>query len=87
MTDNPQPEKSSGSGDLDRVQEYRRLVLEYEALDEQVDALLELHQGATDRMSSRDLVHYRELARRRDDIHNQMRELEQQILLDDDANP
>ncbi len=87
MTVLPQPEEPGGSGDLDRVQEYRRLVLAYEALDEEVDALLELHQGGTDHMSSRDLNHYRELARRRDDIHNQMRELEQQILLDDDANP
>jgi hypothetical protein len=85
MTDSFQPEEPSG--DLDRVQEYRRLVLAYEALDEEVDALLVRHQGETDQMSGRDLAHYRELARRRDDIHNQMRELEQQILLDDDANP
>lgn len=85
MTDDyPQPEDTS---DLGRVHHYERLVLEYEALDKEIHALLAIHHGATDKMSTRDLEHYRELARRRDDIHNQMRELEQQILLDDDVNP
>jgi hypothetical protein len=80
MSDNPPP----GSTEADRVQQYRQLVLEYEALDEEIDHLLELHQGAAERMSASDLEHYRNLARRRDDIHNQIRELEQQIALDDE---
>ncbi|MBI5958477.1 MAG: hypothetical protein HY866_07080 [Chloroflexi bacterium] len=80
MSDNPPP----GSADVNRVQEYQRLVLAYEALDEEIDGLLELHQGGTDHMSASDLDHYRELARRRDEIHNQIRELEQQIALDDE---
>jgi hypothetical protein len=35
-------------------------------------------------MSPDDLKRYRELARRRDDVHNQMKVLEQRIFQDDD---
>lgn len=70
--------------DLSRVQEYRRLVLEYEALDEQVDALMARHPGVSEPAAGDDLDHYRELSRRRDDVYNRLKELEQQISLDDD---
>jgi len=59
-------------------------VLEYEALDEEIDALLEHHQGATEKMSPDDLERYRDMARRRDDVYNQMKALEQQIFQDDE---
>lgn len=80
MTVNPQPSGTPDPDDLDRVNEYRRVVLEYEALDEEIDELLARHHGATERMSDEDFEHYRELARRRDDIYNQMKALERQIL-------
>jgi hypothetical protein len=81
---NPQPGGADDPGDVSQVQEYQRLVLEYEALDEQIDVLLERHHGAAEKMSPDDLKQYRELARRRDDIYNQMKALEQQIFQDDD---
>jgi hypothetical protein len=82
MTDNPQ---SGETNDLDLVQTYRKVVLEYEALDEEIDTLMAEHDGATEKMSEADLAHYRELARRRDDVYNQMKALEQQLLDDDNA--
>ncbi|HVO71663.1 MAG TPA: hypothetical protein VMT24_16555 [Aggregatilineaceae bacterium] len=84
MAVNPQPGGSDDPGDVGRVQEYQRLVLEYEALDEQIDELLERHHGTAEKMSPDDLKRYRELARRRDDVHNRMKVLEQRIFQDDD---
>ena len=69
--------------DVDLVQRYRALVLEYEDLDEQVDDFLAEHAGSTEEMSTEDLAHYRDLARRRDEVHNQMKALERQIFQDD----
>jgi predicted nucleic acid-binding Zn-ribbon protein len=85
VTENPQSENSlSGeTGDLDRVQAYQKIVLEYEALDEQIDTLLAKHDGATEKMSAATLAQYRDLARRRDDVYNQMKALEQQLLDND----
>ncbi len=80
MSDNPE-----NMGDLDQVQVYRQLVLDYEALDEEIDTLLAQHDGATEKMSSADFEHYRELARRRDVIYNQLKALEQQLLDDDEG--
>ncbi|MBN2306046.1 MAG: hypothetical protein JXQ72_16305 [Anaerolineae bacterium] len=82
MADDPQ---ANGTGDLDQVQAYRRLVLEYEALDEEIDELLAKHQSGTDHMSAEELDRYRTLARRRDDVYNRVKALEHQIL-DDDAS-
>ena len=85
MTDNTQPESANGSPDMDRVQEYRRLMLEYEALDEEIDTLLARYNGATEKMSDEAYDHYRDLARRRDYVYYQMKALERQLFPDDDA--
>jgi hypothetical protein len=82
VTENPQ---SGEPGDLDRVQAYQKIVLDYEALDEEIDAFLAKHGGATERMSEEDLKRYRDLARRRDVIYNEMKALEQQLLDNDSA--
>ena len=80
--DNVQP---SGSQDLDRVQAYQKLVLEYESLDEEIDSLLSQHGGATEKLSDEEFEHYRGLAHRRDYVYNKMKAIEQQILLDDES--
>ena len=85
MKDNPLPSSASGSGDINQVKEYRRLVLEYEALDEEIDALLAQHGGATEKMTDDDFEQYRELAHRRDYVYNQMKALERAIFPDDDS--
>jgi hypothetical protein len=83
VTDNAQLD-GSGSNDLDQVQEYRRLMLDYEGLDEQVDALLAQYNGATENMPDEEYERYRELARRRDGVYHQMKALEGQLFPDDD---
>lgn len=69
---------------LDQVEEYRKIVLLYEALDEEIDELLTAHGGHMDKMSADVLARYRQLARRRDDLLNQMRTLERQLDINDD---
>ena len=70
-------------GALHQVQKYRTIVLVYEALDEEIDELLEANAGATENMSQEDLTRYRELARKRDEVLNEMCILELQLHLDD----
>ena len=71
---------------LHRVQEYRKLVLLYESLDAKIDALIMEHDGAAENMSGEDRARYIELARQRDEVQNQMRQLEQELLVDDDLD-
>ncbi len=86
MTANPQSDETGGPGELDQVKEYRKLVLEYEALDEEIDALLAEYNGATENMPDEEYYRYRELAHHRDYIYNRMKELERQLFADDDAS-
>ncbi|WP_119072554.1 hypothetical protein [Aggregatilinea lenta] len=81
MAANQQPNPD----DLNRIQAYQQMVLKYEALDEEIDALLTRFNGATENMPDREFAHYRRLAYERDETYNQMKELERQILLDDDS--
>jgi len=71
--------------DVERVQEYQRLVLEYEALDEEIDALIARHHGATEHMPDEAYQRYRELANHRDYVYNQMKRLEREIFPEDDT--
>jgi len=66
-----------------QVEDYRRIVLEYEALDEVIDALLASHGGDAQAMSNDELERYRGLARQRDDLFNEIRMLEQTLLHDE----
>ena len=66
-----------------QVEDYRRIVLQYEAIDEEIDALLASHGGDAEAMSMEELERYRELARRRDDLFNEIRMLEQTLLHDE----
>ena len=79
MAENPNPNEMS------LVQQYQKLVLEYEALDEEIDGLLARNNGATENMSDEDYERYREMANHRDYVYNQMKALERQIALDDEG--
>jgi hypothetical protein len=68
----------------DKVQRYREIVLQYEALDEAIDALIMAAEGKPENLSPDGFQRYRDLAHQRDELQNEMRWLEQQ-LLDDDA--
>jgi hypothetical protein len=69
---------------FDKVRRYRELVLRYEKLDEVIDALIMAAGGVPDKMSPDDRERYRELARQRDELQNEMRWLEQQLMEEDD---
>lgn len=68
---------------LDKVQRYRQIVLQYETLDEEIDTLIMAADGKPENLSPDELQHYRELAHRRDELQNEMRWLESQLLDED----
>lgn len=65
------------------LQQYREAVLAYETIREQIVALLEANDGGTQQMSDEEYMRYREMARRRDALYDQMKHLEVQLLGDD----
>ena len=69
------------------VQRYRQVVEAYEALDSRIDELVTASRGRREQMSDADLRQYRELARRRTELLNDMRLLEQQLNLTGDDAP
>ena len=75
------------SSQLALVQQYRQLVEAYEALDSRIDQLVTASRGRTEEMSTADLRQYRELARKRSELLNDMRLLEQQLDLSGDDAP
>jgi hypothetical protein len=76
----------AGSSEMrHRVQEYRKTVLIYESLHAEINALIKANNGSSDSMSEVDRQRYRELARKRDEVMNEMRWLESQ-LLDEEEN-
>jgi len=62
-----------------RAAEYNKASLEFEALDQQIDALLQLHGGHSEDLSDEEFVRYRELADLRDLIYNRMKALERSL--------
>jgi hypothetical protein len=74
----------NGSDVLYQVQNYRKIVLLYEALDAEIDRLISQHGGTMDKMSSEDLAYYRKLAAQRDELYNEMRLMEKKLLDDDE---
>lgn len=77
------PSDHTPSDDKTRVELYQHLVIEYEKLDEQIDALLMRNNGHTESMPDADYRTYRELAERRDEVHNQIQALETKLLDDE----
>ncbi|MCC6613118.1 MAG: hypothetical protein IT320_06540 [Anaerolineae bacterium] len=65
---------------LKEVLEYRKLVLLYEAVDAEIDQLIMQHGGRSEDMPDADRDRYRDLARQRDDLQNDMRAMEQRLL-------
>ena len=72
----------SQSQQLLLVQRYRELVGNYESLDKRIDELIMRHDGGTETMSADDFEVYRDLARRRTEVQNEMRILEQRLDID-----
>lgn len=70
--------------DLDKLQMYHSIVLQYEAVDAEIDALIMAHGGGSEKMTDEERIRYRELANRRDELLNEMRLLEKQLLDDEE---
>ncbi len=66
-----------------RVQLYSSIVQEYEQLDHEIDALIMKNGGLSKNMSTGDRQRYRELARKRSSLFNEMRVLERDLLDED----
>lgn len=67
-------------GVQEQIEQYQNVVREYEKLDQEIDALIMRNGGASRNMSVTDRERYRELAKQRSDLFNQMRVLEQDLL-------
>jgi hypothetical protein len=70
--------------DREQVQAYQKLVVSYEAKGEEIAALMERNGGHTENMSDADMHLYRQLAQERDDLFNQIKEMEANLLQDED---
>lgn len=68
---------------LNQLENYRKIVLQYEGLNDQIQSLLNNNNGGTKDMSPEDVAHYRDLAHQRDEALNEMRRLEQELLDED----
>jgi hypothetical protein len=68
-----------------RVDLYRQTVLLYEQINTEIAALF-ARGGGSENMTHEDRVQYKKLSRRRDELQNEMRVLEQQLLDDDSDN-
>ncbi len=66
-----------------QIEFYRQVVLDYERVNAEIDALIMQNHGGTEDMSPADLSTYRNLASQRDDLYNQMKALEELLLSDD----
>jgi type I site-specific restriction-modification system R (restriction) subunit len=71
---------------LGMIQEYQDAAQMYESLQTEINHLLTASNGSTENMTAEEVERYRKLARQRDEAHNKMRWLEQQ-LLGEDTNP
>lgn len=65
-----------------QVTDYNELVQQYHALDEQIDNLIHAHDGHSENMTEQSREQYRQLARERDNLFNQMRTIEQDLFVD-----
>jgi hypothetical protein len=70
---------------LHKVQNYRKIVLIYEGLHARINKLIMENGGGTEKMSPADLQLYRQLATQRDEVMNEMRVLEMQLLDEDES--
>lgn len=72
---------------MELVAHYRQLVEAYETLDSKIDELIMANGGKSEDMSAEDRRLYRQWARQRNEMLNEMRLLERQLnLMEDDSS-
>lgn len=72
---------------LAQTRKYRQLVEAYEALDGRIDELLAASRGRDQEMSAADRRQYRQMARERGELLNDIRLLERELKLAGDDPP
>lgn len=78
---------ASDKEQMELVAHYRQLVEAYEALDSKIDELIMANGGKSEDMSAADRRLYRQWARQRNEMLNEMRLLERQLnLMEDDSS-
>lgn len=80
MTPNTPSQSQSEADELAQVRAYQESMLHYEALDEQIDQLLQSVGGRSEDLSDEAFVRYRELAALRDLAYNRMMQLGRRLL-------
>jgi hypothetical protein len=74
------PDDTKTRAQLRDVQDYRKLVLLYEALDAEIDQLIMTYGGHSEDMPEADFERYRNLAHKRDELQNDIRATERRLL-------
>jgi len=64
------------ANESEKALSYQKLVLEYEELGTQIQALLRQYDGYTEKMPDAVLLSYRQLAQGRNDLYNQIKQIE-----------
>lgn len=72
---------------LQQVVLYQKLVEQYEALNDRIQKMLDNVGGDTRKFSPAEFQHYRQTARERDEVFNEVRVLQRQLMDDDTRNP
>ena len=65
---------------LEQVRNYRKIVLIYEALNQKIQELLEPYGSSADKLPKEELEQYRLYAQQRDELQNEIRWLEEELL-------
>lgn len=60
----------------EQAQHYQNLIAEYEGLSQQIQALLDANAGHTENLAEADMLKYRQLAKRRDELYDQIKSIE-----------
>jgi site-specific DNA-adenine methylase len=68
----------------DLMAQYNTIVEQYQELHRRINELLDKY-GRTEAMSEEEIAQYREYAQQRDDVFNQMRNLELQLFSDNQS--
>ena len=84
MSNNQQKPQPESQDNMVQVAAYQEVVAAYEALDRQIDALIMTYGGASKNMPEDVLTQYREMARRRGELRNEMRILEAALFEEDE---
>lgn len=80
------PDDTKTREQLRDVQDYRKLVLLYEAVDAEIDQLIMTYGGHSKDMPEVDMQRYQALAHKRDELQNEIRATEQRLLGDNEIS-